>query len=486
MSDGDISLATNAKFRSFKRKERRLLLELLQGCGFIEEDMLRYKNRWIRVGERLHPGEYDEKQFGKVITAFNKLRNEVKIETFGGKVVKAIETENYKTALNLLKKRPGELARKLDHLLRLAQDKNMIVNTFKDVASDVSTPVLLQVKEHFAHRTEELKSRVFFPKGNLARCYCIENDLPEIDVKYCNAIVKICENALIENYKSKDFLGNVYVDESIKGFCVPYSQRSANKAMKNVTRGSRFKINDDANFIRLGIHWKNELYNGIEYRTDIDLSCSFLDENFSHLDHVSYTHLKNKYSVHSGDLVGAPRESGGAAEFIDININKAVDHGVKYAAVQIYGFTRTKFSDLDEMLFNWQEGVDADCGDIFEPTRVQQSMNLGFNSDCGIPVVFDLENKEVIWCDLSLTTRSDFPRCVEGNIRGLSATTMGICNAYKPQMYDLALLHVAARGLLVTDINEADVVISNNVESKKDDVTYISTWDTDVWQGEML
>ena len=169
MSDGDISLATNTKFRSFRRKERRLLLELLQNCGAIEEDMLRYKNRWIRVGERLHPSEYSETQFGKVITAFNKLRNGIKIETFAGKVTKAIEVEDYKSALMLLKKRPGELARKLDQLLRNANDKNSVINTFKDVASEVSTPVLLQVKEHFAHRTEKLESRVFFPKGNLAR-----------------------------------------------------------------------------------------------------------------------------------------------------------------------------------------------------------------------------------------------------------------------------------------------------------------------------
>ena len=40
MSDGDISLASNTKFRSFKRKERKVLLELLENCGNIEEDML--------------------------------------------------------------------------------------------------------------------------------------------------------------------------------------------------------------------------------------------------------------------------------------------------------------------------------------------------------------------------------------------------------------------------------------------------------------
>ena len=490
MSDGDISLAENTKYRSFKRKERKLLLELLQGCGYIEEDMLRYKNRWIRVGERLHPGDYNTKQFEKVNAAFNKLRNGIKIATFNGKVANAIEIEDYKKALHFLKQRPGELARKLDHLLRITDDKNLVVNTFKDVASEISSPVLLQVKEHFAHRSEDLKSRVFFPKGNLAKCYCIDNELKDIDKKYCQAIVKICDNALIEIYKSKDFLGNVYISDTIKGYCVPQSQRSANKAMKNVTRGSRFKINDNANFIRLGIHWLNELVNERERRTDIDLSCSFLDENFGYMSHVSYTNLINKYSVHSGDLVNAPRATGGSAEFIDVNIDKALENGVKYAAVQVYGYTQTKFCNLDEMIFNWQECEDNEFGNIFEPTRVQQSMNLGFNTDCGIPVVFDLEKREVVWCDMALTTRTEFPRCVEGNAYGLSASVKGICQSYKPQMYDLALLHIAARGLLVTNKEEADVIISNDtndfVKIDEREVTFITSWDTDIWQGELL
>ena len=84
LSNGDISLASNTKFRNFKRRERRIIMELLQNCGSIEEDMLRNKGRWIRIGEKVHPGEYDEKRFGKVIVAFNKLRNGIKINTFKG------------------------------------------------------------------------------------------------------------------------------------------------------------------------------------------------------------------------------------------------------------------------------------------------------------------------------------------------------------------------------------------------------------------
>ena len=58
MSGGDVSLAESAKFRNFTRRERRALLELLENCDNSTENMLRWKGRWIRLGERPHHGEY--------------------------------------------------------------------------------------------------------------------------------------------------------------------------------------------------------------------------------------------------------------------------------------------------------------------------------------------------------------------------------------------------------------------------------------------
>lgn len=509
LSDGDVSLSTPTKFKSFTRKERDLILHLLNGCGHsLEEDMKRNTLPWIRLGEILHPSEDKYEKYLNTYVAFAKLRNNGEIYTFGGIVEELIENGQIIKAVEKLKSRPGELARRLDQLLRKGYELN-VCNAFEEVADKISIPVLLQVREHFKYRNEKNNVRVFFPKGSLSKVYVKENELEHISDIYCNKIVLICEKAIMKQFEEKESLGKVYIDDSIKGFCVPQSQRSASKSLKNITRGSRFKIKDDANFIRLGIHWMNEIYNGMECRTDIDLSCSFLDENFGHVEHVSWTHLRNDYSVHSGDLTSAPRSSGGSAEFIDIDINKAKDKGVKYAAIQIYGYTRTKFCDLDDMVFNWQECVDDNYGDIFEPSRVQQSINLGFDSDCGIPVVFDLENREVIWCDLGLTTRTSFPRQIESNIRGLSATVMGICQSHKPQMYELSVLNAMARGTIVKDRNEADVIFSNNLtkpieiikveirnengelletkyEEREKEVRFITTWDTDVWQGEML
>ena len=488
MSDGDISLAANTKFRSFKRKERRLLLELLQGCGAIEEDMLRYKNRWIRVGERLHPTEYSEAQFGKVITAFNKLRNGIKIETFGGKVVKAIVTEDYKAALSLLKKRPGELARKLDHLLRNATDKNAVVNTFKDVASEVSTPVLLQVKEHFAHRTEDLESRVFFPKGNLARCHCIKNELSDIDAKYCNAIVKICENALVEIYKSKDFLGNVYLSEDFKNYIVPFSQRSASKALKTIVRGSKLSIAENTNALRAFIWWtnmnegKDRWDNG---RVDIDLSAAIFDENWNYMEHVSYTNLRSdRYKAcHSGDITNGGSVNGdGVSEFLDVDIDSVVKYGARYVVYQVYNYTGQNYSDMPHAMFGWMSREDVKSGEIYEPKTVEQKMDLTSQSTVCIPVIFDCVNREVIWCDMNLTLNGCYSHRggnnLESNLSGVAATCYSMVNMSKPNLYDLIDLHIRARGLRVDNKEDADVVF--DVESG------ITPFDTEVFMAEYL
>jgi hypothetical protein len=488
MSNGDISLATNTKFRSFKRKERRLLLELLQGCGTIEEDMLRYKNKWIRIGERLHPSEYSEAQFGKIITAFNKLRNGIKIETFGGKVNKAIETEDYKTALSLLKKRPGELARKLDHLLRNTSNKNAVVNTFKDVASEVSTPVLLQVKEHFAHRTEELSSRVFFPKGNLARCHCIENTLADIDEKYCNAIVKICENALVENYKNKDFLGNVYLSDEFKHYIVPFSQRSASKTLKTIVRGSKLPIPENTNALRAFIWWTNmndDTDRWSSGRVDIDLSAAIFDENWNYMEHVSYTNLRSdRYKAcHSGDITNGGSVNGnGVSEFLDVDIDSVVKYGARYVVYQVYNYTGQNYSDMPHAMFGWMNREDVNSGEIYEPKTVEQKMDLTSQSTVCIPVIFDCVNREVIWCDMNLTLSGCYSHRggnnVESNLSGVAATCYSMVNMNKPNLYDLIDLHVRARGLRVDNKEDADIVFDINEG--------ITPFDTEVFMGEYI
>ncbi|MFD2349516.1 hypothetical protein ACFSTC_09245 [Nonomuraea ferruginea] len=60
LSGGDVTLATPTRFRSFRRAERRALLRALDAVATPAKlgDVPRHRERWKRLGERLHPHEY--------------------------------------------------------------------------------------------------------------------------------------------------------------------------------------------------------------------------------------------------------------------------------------------------------------------------------------------------------------------------------------------------------------------------------------------
>lgn len=480
LSDGDVSLAQYPMFKSFKRSERRVLLAMLENAGNIEEDMLRYKLFWIRLGEKLHPGEY--KQFRKVNKAFRKLRNNEKISTFRSKLEKAYDEKDVTTVVELLSKRPGEFARNLDRTLRLTLGKNKVdnlnkgmevVRAFEKVAKDVSTPVLLQLREYFNKRAEgTLEVRVFFPKGSIAKAYGVENTLADLETTICLELVKVCGQALIDVYSEKEPLGKVYVDESLQKYIVPMAQRSASKALRTVARGSRFTINETTKTLRSFVYWK-EPRGG---RTDLDLSAVLYDEEFKVLGTISYWNLRNsKYiGCHSGDITSAPK---GASEYIDIDLEDLKSKGVKYMALMVNSFTHTPFCNLPECFVGFMERECPNSGEIYEPKTVINKSDIATSVTQVMPMVVDIDNMEVVWTDLAVVN-DGYLNNVEANKNRIILAVKSMLNVVKPNMYDLAILHTLARGELVEDKEEADVIFSLTEG--------ITPYDVDIIMGEYL
>lgn len=516
LSDGDISLASKTKYRNLRRVERRMIMDLLTGCGNITEDLFRYQYEWIRVAEILHPFEYKKAKYSNVNAAFNTLRNEKKPLMFAGKVQAAITAKDMREAATLLKVRPGEFARQLDKLVRDADNPNYIVNCFKEVATEISTPVLLQVRQHFIGRMENDNQpvRVFFPKGNLAKAMVIRNELPKINSNVCKNVARICREALIEQYKEKDFLGKVYIDEDFKNYLVPFSQRSASKAVKTIVRGSKLPIKEDATAVRGFIWWTNTdktRNSWDESRVDIDLSATIYDENWQYVDRVSYTQLRSaKYrAYHSGDITNGGNVNGdGVAEFIDVEIDAVAKNAGRYIVFQVYSYTQQHFSTLPNCRFGWMEREDVNSGEIFEPQTVEMKIDLTADSTVAIPVIFDCVERKFIWCDMNLQNASSrfYGNNLESNLHGVTATCYGLTHLNKANIYDLIMMNAIARGSIVTDRNEADIIFSNDttvpyeivneldevtgttkpVVKEKPEVSIITAFDTDYFMGQLL
>lgn len=484
MSDGDVSLAENTKFRNLKRGERRIIMNLLAGCGNAAEDMSRYAGRWIRVGEKLHPGEFAKNErYTKAVQAFGVIRNDGKIKSFAGRVDAAVASGDVNTVVSLLKKRPGEFARRIDFLLRTFDkdaDRKAVIMSFASVAKDVSSTVLLQVREHFINKLDGSDDmRVFFPKGNLARSYYVKNNktktIPEDVMKM---VIAVCESTLVNIYGNREFLGKVYIDEALKNYTVPFSLRSAGKTMTAVSRGSRIAIDDSAKIIRPFIWWTNTKDNII----DVDLSVAVFADNWDCLEHVSYTNLKSsRFGIcHSGDITnGGPVDGEGVAEFIDLDIEKALSAGARYAAFNVYNFSDENFSKMEHAAFGFMTRNDMKSGEIFEPSTVKQRMDLASATTTCIPVIFDLRERVLIWCDMALT--ADHVRAgygginVESNLPSVVVTCKAMVDVKKPNLYDLFTFNAKARGVITDNPDEADIRfgLDDNCDVKPSDIDVI-------------
>lgn len=452
LSNGDVSLAENTKFINFKRSTRKLILYLFESCDKLEEDMLKYKNVYIRLGEKLHPGEY-KKNFPKTFNAFNKIRNNIKIETFNSKIEQFITNKNIREAVDLLKTRPGEFARRLNVLFSICSknvDDDYIIDNFEQVADVCSTAVLIQVLNYFTTRDTK-EDRNFFIKGNLAKMKTISNSLLELD-EYCTMNIRlICTNVLIERFSKLPKLGKVYLSEKMRNYIVPFSQRSASKAFKTIVRGSKIDIDDVAKFIRFFLYWKN----GSE-RVDVDLSAVILDKDWKQISVLSYYSLRaSNLGCHSGDFVSAAE---GASEFIDINLEKVKEMGGRYIVMTVNSFSHHTFAEMEKCFAGFMSREDADSGEVYEPASVENKYDLTNNGTFSIPLVIDVVERKVIWCDMSGTSVGCINN-VRGNKLGIISTCKALSNLKKMNLSTLFALHVAGRGEIVEKREDADFVI---------------------------
>lgn len=486
-SGGDRSLAAPTRFKHMGRQMRRNVLVWIQTIlnGKFDQglaDMARYKNMWIRIGEILHPGEY-AKRYPLAAEAFEMLRADNLPRSFASQVEAAIKENDITLAVKLLLTRPGEFARRLDHLMRTSshEAQRRIAIAFAAVADRVSTPVLWQNWNHFTWRNDHAcDPRIVFPKGKIAKAVSVPATMAE--VTYASAIAGSCWNALKKKYAQLGDMGKVYIDPALQSYPIPFAQRSASSGMRTLPRGSRVKF--DANYIRAFCWWTN-LANG--ERVDIDLSCQCLDENLNTLEYIAYYNLRANGMTHSGDIVnGNSYDGNGVTEYLDIDIEK-LSSKCRYIAFTVHDYSEKSFSQMEHCKFGFMELTKEEAlgnqndPKLYVPADVSQCINMTAQTTMAIPVIFDVATKEFVWCDLA---GSNIPRGHANNLHstmhGLLAAVYGILNLQKPSMYDLALCHAMSHGMWVDTPEEADLVFTTNplIDTKG---KIITQFDIDEW-----
>ena len=428
------------KFRKFKRAERKYILSLLEKTNFDEKEMVLKSERWLRLGEILHPGEYKDK-FPKSYKAFNAIRNE-KVISWYGLVEKAFDS-SFENGLTILATRSGEYVRRLDALVRKnPKGLELIMKHFKEASKKASNKVLFEVYDHFTKRDEAVTDRSVFVKG--ARKKTELPALPAIDKKIINVINETIFDSLKEKFSQLTPLGNCWIDEELKKIPLPTNMRSMNFSTKPTVRGSRIPFdNPSAKVIRPFIHWMDK-----NAHEDLDLSVTFIGSKSKEV--VSFHNLRNEYSTHSGDV---RHRKGPCAEYVDIDIAKAIKKGFKYAAIDVRNF-QGRGLDSVECMFGLMERKFPESNSSWLPETISNCQSLESPFSNTLAVILDLIAKEYIMVDLDST---GIP-IASSNATQTEKLIESFIKLPAVSVYDLVLLHVEARGKQVT-------LVSHNVDT---------------------
>lgn len=335
------------KFPNIPRKNRKEYLDMIEtylvnnnfhtSAESILDDLKKSKKFWIKLAEKIHPGEYMSTH-PRTFVLFETIRN-YKLRGFYSNLHEAYK-QGQDEVLELLSRRPGEFIRRFDSLYRReGYSKSKTLNSLIDLEKNPSTKVILEFLDHFSKRTKEYPREIRLPGARETFALPTLHPLSEGEISDLRNYSLII---LQENYEKQESLeGKIAVlSEDLDDIRLPKDMRSMSDSLKVVSRGTAFDIPKDVDYLRAYTYWFDPTGNN-----DLDLSACFLDENFNELQSIAWnSYHKNDYSVHSGDV---RLVQGDCAEYVDIDIDKAIKSGVTWVFIDVNDYSGNGFHLID-------------------------------------------------------------------------------------------------------------------------------------------
>jgi hypothetical protein len=451
----DLSLATPIRYR-LSTSRIKTVLHLLNAIKEPEEDMLRHAERWKKLAYVLKPGTAKHRRrYPNAALAFDMImRNRKEIETFNRSAEKLLASRDIENYARLLSSRSGEFMRKLDAMLRrlpinVGNWDDVLVPMVRAVPR-VPTPLLLSVRKYLMHRGDQrTEERVFRPKGPTSRITVAEDTRPKIPREALLSAIGLIHQELYRRFRELPDLGKVWIDPELHHLPLPHNRRGDSSASSRVTKGMRWKIDPDADVIRLFVWWKGSDH-------DVDLSLNLMDRDGNHMGHIGFTNLSDYECYHSGDIQRAPE---GAAEFIDVPIRHVAEQGGRYLCMTVISWTGQPF-DSFPCHAGFMERDAVKSGQRFEPASVSLKLDISVKATGTIPAIFDLAERRMIYADIATGNHRH-----SGALRHSAkfrTLTKAVIEAPRrmPTVGDVVELHARARGTLVDYSGLADTVWS--------------------------
>ena len=393
LSDGDVTLATPTKFVSLSRRVRRLLMMALDRVVQLHpgklHDVMRFREEWKRLGERIHPFDMSYTAWSGAQDVFAVAYGAMAVKTTAGEIQEALNASppDVAKATRLLKMNPGNFMRSVDNLLVKSDqhplNQKLVLHNIEAVLPKVSARVMLSLGEHLINRVDDgmpqsqANNRMFTnTKGKTWITWETRPWLRSDDVDKCSNLIA---DEIVTRLPN---IGTLIVDRHVEGLALPLTEKGKGTGFNIMPVGSVTELSEDPelNILRFFTHWHQN-----HQRTDYDLGAIMLDENFKMLCHVSWTSLRQGgFAYYSGDLVRAPN---GATEFIDIKLDN-VPPECRYIVPQVNLYSGESFADAKESMFGFMMRTEFGKGKPFEPSTVRYRSDMRGVGEISSPVMF--------------------------------------------------------------------------------------------------
>ncbi|MFG3053886.1 MXAN_6230/SCO0854 family RING domain-containing protein [Kitasatospora sp. NPDC048239] len=477
--------AKGLRLRNLPRPLRRDLLAVLDALplGTLAEDLGRHRAAWLRAGELLHPYEH-RARFPYATAAFAVLRQSdldlhglgpelreapaplrvaetpgghtrLVVATFAARVERALAGGDVPAAVALLARRPGELVRRLHHLLRVHASWSpgeplpaALAEALPAALRKVAPGPLLGAYGRLRGPREVGERRLYFPRGRVSLAHARDDWGTEVPAALSAPVCTLIEAELLRRAGGHERFDLAVLDEGLADLVVPFAERASAKTLVALPRGSVQRLPDGGR-VRLFLHWMQTPHQ----RVDLDLSVALYDERWEFVGLCDYTRLVygKRAAVHSGDFTSAPPPHG-ATEYVDLDLPALAEGGARYAVVIVFSYNDVPFEELADAFAGFME-LDAPeaarhRSGHFRAEAVRQRLDLSGDAKICVPMIVDLGRRTYTWTDLNTGTSGAFHNVwrYRDRIGALASDVLAhFAEGSRATLWDLACATAAAR-----------------------------------------
>lgn len=458
LSGGDVSLTTLTRFR-LTHSQRDRIMQMLEhkaasaadkvGLAFLNslEDLKKHRSRWLALFRHIHADScrYRRPGYANALRVVELVRFHADhIRSWQSRVEQTLHSA---AALDLLKQRPGEFARRLGSLLAgciggadTAMSVTDVTDAFAAVASQVSNKVLFELYTYFEGRRTDQTLRTVFVKG--ARKPVKLTPLDRLPADVVDRMQQVILDGVRHKFTAWPSLGRVVIDDRLKGLPLPTNMRSVSETDAPMARGTRMPIRaDHTRVVRFYVHWHDA--RGSE---DLDLSATLV--GFGMRSNVSFNTNyvlegdAGTVAVHSGDVRD---RRGDCAEYIDIDISNARRSGYRYVIIDVRNYNGRSLKSISPA-FGYMQREYPEANSWWVPSTVAASWRLQSEALGCIAVMIDLESMEYIPLDIDSGSIT-----ATGDTEAVFTAMQMYMTPPKVSVHDLVMWHAQARGAEVLD-----------------------------------